>query len=722
MTKKTVIFFTIILVSISTAFPKQSIDSLKTLLSISHNDSNYVDILNKLSKAYRWNNQVLSIDYAVKAEKIAKSNNYAEGLAMAYHNLGAIYADKQNNDMAIEYYGRSLRIQQSLNNQKGMANLYGNLGLIYRRKRNYEKAHELHEKSLRIKRKLNDTIGIAYSYGNIGLVYSDQGKYDKALIQFYNSLRLKESLNDKYGMANSYGNIGVVYLKIGNIDQAQVNLERSLQFFEATNNNSGIAECLLYLGDIYYQQHNNAKAIKTLNRSLSIYKDNGNLKGQADSHIKIGEIQFKIDQIHNASENFLMAHDFYQKINNINGLIDSKLWLARYNYTIDSLNLAKYQLKSALKLSQKHQLNTHKYEILKLLAQVYLKQENYYRASELLLQTNALGDSLNQTRLDKEVTKIQMQHEFDNQIQEREFETRQKQQENRQKIKRISQLGYAFFAGLMIALTLMIIIFRKNRTIRRKNNMLEKQQIKIETQIDELQEQKKELLLANATKDRFLAIIGHDLRNPFNAINGFINMVTDQPGNMDSEMVYKYLKLIKEAGANAQNLLENLLEWALNQSDDLEIKKEKVSLNYILHGNVLLIKEAAQQKNITLEEHLEGEPSVIIDKNMINTVIRNLLSNALKFTSEGGKIELSTKTQNGDVKISIRDTGTGMTSDQLNSLFEPRLIKKGKDGVSSSGLGLILCHDFLRNHHQELHVESTPNIGTTFWFYLPLAD
>ncbi|MBI9067149.1 MAG: tetratricopeptide repeat-containing sensor histidine kinase [Salinivirgaceae bacterium] len=712
----------VFLLSASFANKQAKIDSLNALLTISQNDSNYVDILNELSKTCRWNDPIMAIDYAVKAEKIAESNNYLKGLALSYHNMGAIYADKRNNELAIEYYGRSLRIQQTLNNSKGMADLYGNMGLIFRRERNFEKALEYHNKSLEIKRKLKDTTGISYSYGNIGLVYSDQGKYDKALIHFYNSLRLKETLKDKYGMANSYGNIGVVYLKIGSIDQAQVNLERGLMYFEETKNNTGIAESLIYLGDIYWQQKNPAKAIKALKRSMDIYKENGNMKGMADANLKIGEIQFAIGREYNASQRFLVALDYYEKLNETSGIISSKYLLANYNYNIDSLDLAKYQLKKALDLAEKNHFDKERYNILKLLAEVYIKQENYYRASIVLTETNKLGDSISRLKLDKEVLQIQMQHDFDRQLQLKDFEEKRRIQEQQLRVKRITQVGNTFLLGLILASIMAVIIYRKSRIIKKKNAVLEEQQNKISEQLETLKKQKADLQSANETKDRFLAIIGHDLRNPFNAINSFISMVTEPSYSFDSQMIKKYLMLIKEAGANAQSLLENLFEWALNQSGELEIKKEKVSLNFLLKGNILLVKEMAAQKNITIIEQLFDDPAVVVDKNMINTVIRNLVSNAVKFTPDNGKIIVSTIVNDGDIKITVRDTGCGISNEQLASLVESGVIKKGKDGMASSGLGLILCKDFLANHHQDLHVESTPNIGTSFWFYLPLSD
>ncbi len=723
LARKISVVFAFFLITASFSHGQKNVsDSLKTILSHTQNDTVYVETLNKLSKIYRWQNPIMALDYAVKAEKIAKNCNYHNGLALAYHNIGALYANKGNNKLALEYYKKCFKLYQLYNNKLGLANVQGNMGLIYRRQKNYTKALELHNKSLIIKKQLNDTIGIAYSYGNIGLVFSEQGKYDKALIHFYNSLRLKETLNDKYGMANSYGNIGVIYFEIESYDQAQVNLERSLMLFKKIGNKTGIAESLLYLGEIYRIQNLNSKAIDALNQSLEINKEKENIEGIADAYLKIGKIKASVGNYYQAYSNYINSLNYYNKIPNPQGIVNSKLLLAKYYLHFNDFDNAKVHLKKALIIAQKQSFLKQEYEISKLLAGIYLKQENYYRASKILFNATILLDSLSIKSMAKEVTQIQMQYDFDKKMQQKEIEAMRIEANNRlhiQKTKMVRNIIAAFF---VIALIVSILIYKSSINIKKQNETLEKQKNLINKQLVELQEQKNSLEKANHTKDKFLSIIGHDLRNPFNAINSFVALVTEQPHKLNDDMLMKYLFLIKDAGANAMNLLDNLLEWAKTQSGEIVAQKEEVLLNYILRGNVLLIKEMARQKNIEIIEELKGNPSVYIDKNMINTVIRNLLSNALKFTNTKGKIWIKTIIKNNEIKVVVQDTGVGISDDMLSTLFEPGVIKKDVNGMASSGLGLILCKEFLHQHKQELRVDSKIDYGTAFWFYLPLAD
>lgn len=696
-------------------------DSLKSILNKTDNDTAYVNILNQLAQHYCWSDQILAIDYAVKAEKIAQNCNYVFGLAEAYQNIGVIYADKENNKLALENYNKCYKLYQLNDNKAGMAMILDNMGLIKRKEKKYKQALEYHNQSLNLKIELKDSTGISYSYGNIGLVYSDQGKYDKALIQFYNSLRLKETLKDKYGMANSYGNIGVIYFKIESYDQAQINLERALLYFELVKNKGGIAECLLYLGKIYHTNNENIKAIKTLNKSLEINKERAYISGIADAYLQLGKISITIHKEHEAYAHFTNSLQYYQQISDAEGIMNARLAMAEYFIKYKETESAKFQLKKALEHAAANKFSKKEYEISNLLADIYFNQENYYRSTEYLLRAVELNDSINANKLDQEITQIRMQYEFEKKIQEKELESLKVQSANALRVQKIKMVRNIAITVLFLFLIIALILNKKSVETRKRNRALEKQKQRINRQVKELTNQKLALEKANQTKDKFMSIIGHDLRNPFNSIMGFISLVTENPEQIDEATKMKYLYLIKDSGASALNLLDNLLEWAKTQSGLISTQLENVSINYILRGNTLLIREQGIQKNIEIIEELDGNPTVFIDKNMINTVIRNLLSNAIKFTKKNGKIWVRTKIKNNEIKIVIQDTGVGIPEDKLHGILEPGVMKHGTDGNASSGLGLLLCKEFLWHHRQELRVDSKVGFGTTFWFYLPLA-
>ena len=442
----------------------------------------------------------------------------------------------------------------------------------------------------------------------------------------------------------------------------------------------------------------------------------------AEAHLRIGKINASIGKPYIAYNNYIKSLEYYSNLKSPKGIVLSRLALANYYYGFNDLDNSKIQLKKALNIAKKQSLLKEEYEISKLLSEIYLKQENYYRASQILYRANALSDSLSISNLDKEITQIQMQFEFDKRMQQKEMEAVRLNSQHQLRLQRTKIFRNITFIILVFISLLAFVIYKRSLKTKKKNEVLQAQKKQIDKQVAELKEQKTALEKANNTKDKFMSIIGHDLRNPFNAINSFVSLVAEHPNEMDEKKLMKYLYLIKDAGANAMSLLENLLEWAKTQSGDIIPRKEDVLINYILRGNVLLVKEMARQKNIELIEELKGNPTVNIDKNMINTVIRNLLSNALKFTNSGGKIWIKTVINNDEIKIIVQDSGIGISEEVLSNLFEPNVIKRGVDGLASSGLGLILCKEFLLHHRQELRVDSKLNYGTTFWFYLPLSS
>jgi len=704
-----------------TLWAQTNIDSLKNTLLKTSSDTTYVETLNKLTKVYRLSNPIIALDYAIKAEKIAENCNYKKGQALAYYNIAMLHADKGNNELAVENYKRSIKIYQQKNNNLGLSNAYENLGIIFFNQKQFEKALEYHYQSLKIKKTLNDSVRIANSYNNIGLVFYKQEKYDKALIQFYNSLRLKESLNDKYGMACSYKNIGEIYYEIASYEQAQVNLERSLKLFEETNNPSGISGSLLYLVEIYFIQNMIIKAQDAVSRCLKLNLNQGNIKGIAESYLKNGKINTSMGKPNEAYKNYQNSLKYYQKIGYNKGVIDSRYALADYYFDLNDFENAKTQLKKALEISEDStNFIIEKYQIIKMLASIYLRQENYYHASEILQQVNILADSISKINSTKNISKIQRKFEFDKHMQEKETDAVRINADRKIHIHKINMVRNIVVIILLFFTITILILSKKSSEIKNKNKELLKQKNKIDKQIIELKTVKNELEKTTQTKEKFLSIIGHDLRNPFNAINSIVSVLTENTETLDHASLLKYLYIIKDAGANASSLLDNLLDWAKAESKNFTAKNEVVLINYILRGNILLIKEMARQKEIEIIEELQANPSVSIDKNMINTVIRNLLSNALKFTNPGGKIWVKTLVKGNEVKIIVQDTGIGISENQLSNLFEPSIIKQGLDGLASSGLGLILCKEFLAQNRQELRVDSKVNFGTTFWFYLPL--
>ncbi len=271
--------------------------------------------------------------------------------------------------------------------------------------------------------------------------------------------------------------------------------------------------------------------------------------------------------------------------------------------------------------------------------------------------------------------------------------------------------------NLLISLVITVIVmlatvFAINVYQKRLERMAEEEKF-INDQLSELNEQ----------KDKMLAIIGHDLRSPFNAIIGYAELLVQNADTLERQQVSEYAANVVQSGRNANALLESLLGWAKFQWGNLSPNAEYVELGSIIDHNFSMFEPVAEIKNITLRKVNGAGVSVIADPDMIDLVLRNLLNNAIKFTNEGGMVTVDVSTANDFAWISVGDTGVGMSPDTQAAIFEKNDHKstKGTAGEAGVGMGLILSRDMVEANGGIITVESEVDSGTTFRFSLPLA-
>jgi len=274
----------------------------------------------------------------------------------------------------------------------------------------------------------------------------------------------------------------------------------------------------------------------------------------------------------------------------------------------------------------------------------------------------------------------------------------------------------------------------KNKTLNKQadelneiNTILEERQQRIEEQTERLRQQtevlaekNKNLETLNATKDKFFSIVAHDLKNPFTSILGFSEILVARYDKYDEEKRIHLIKIINQSAEIVFKLLENLLEWSRSQTGSLKFQPEEVNIAELVNYNASLLKNLLDEKNLKLNVSVGKDQKVYADKNMLNTVIRNLLTNAVKFT-ENGIISFKSVEYDGEIKIEIHDTGLGMDKDKLLNLFKIGGSKssEGTRGETGTGLGLILCKEFVEKNGGTIGVESEPGKGSCFYFTVP---
>jgi signal transduction histidine kinase/ligand-binding sensor domain-containing protein len=293
--------------------------------------------------------------------------------------------------------------------------------------------------------------------------------------------------------------------------------------------------------------------------------------------------------------------------------------------------------------------------------------------------------------------------------------------------------SWAWTAYLIIlAGAIMIFIRLRERNLVRERDLLEQkvhlrtlqieeQNVEILQKNEELNKLNQALSALNATRDKFFSIIAHDLRNPFNTILGLSDLLLMNFDKAGPEKIRKSVADIRDTAKHTFDLLQNLLIWARSQTGGIDFLPVSFNLSDQIVENIAIVKSQAEKKNIEVTYPDTGPVRVTGDIRMIDTVLRNLLTNAIKFTPQQGTVTVSVMEQDHQVEVTVRDTGIGIAPEHISRIFllDNRYSRKGTDKERGSGLGLILCQEFVEKHGGTIRVESEPENGSRFIFTLP---
>lgn len=282
-----------------------------------------------------------------------------------------------------------------------------------------------------------------------------------------------------------------------------------------------------------------------------------------------------------------------------------------------------------------------------------------------------------------------------------------------------------FFINLVIFFIIAVDHSKLYHLALNSSEKLEKLNQDLELQVEKRTQKTKEyaskLEEANKTKDKFFSIIAHDLKNPFNTLIGYSEILKSEFRDYGPDEIYQQLHIIFDTSVKGYNLLENLLKWSQSQTDKIEFNPKNINLYEIVQFCINDVEYQCQFKDIELLNDVSKDIDLIADKNLIKTVLRNLIGNAVKFTSRNGLISISAINYNSKVEISVKDSGIGMSQEEVSNLFkiDKLFSKPGTEKETGSGLGLILCKEFIEKHDGKIWVESKPDVGSNFKFTIP---
>ena len=257
-----------------------------------------------------------------------------------------------------------------------------------------------------------------------------------------------------------------------------------------------------------------------------------------------------------------------------------------------------------------------------------------------------------------------------------------------------------------------------NRELLFENEEKEKRAAELVITNKELQQ----LIQLNNDKDKFLSIIAHDLKSPFTSIIGYVELLIEQINEKNDEEISEFANIILQSSNRALKLLTNLMVWTQSQSGRMNFHPENFDIIKLINEVILLLNDIAQQKSILIACSLPPSIQINGDRDMISTILRNLITNAIKYTQPEGKITISVMEKLNELVVSVSDTGVGIPKDKIGNLFNIKEIHstKGTNEEVGTGLGLILCKEFIEKNNGKIWVDSKAGIGSTFYFSMPL--
>ncbi len=654
--------------------------------------------LNNIGNVYEYQSKYdLALVYYQKSLRIKETVKDMKGIAGVFNNLANIYKNKNDQVLALSYYQKSLDLMEKTNDQTGLGTVLSNMGNIHRQDKNYAKALEYYEKSLVIKTNLKDKIGVATSLNNIGLSYYEQTPqpdFDKAMLYFQKSVEICEEVQEKRIQATSLLNMGAIHHKRKNYPEALIYFEKSLALQKAINNPKGMTHTLNGIAEIYQQQGNYDKSLEYIQKAIQIAKEISSLErlqaltGTVFMIYKDKKDYEKALEYHQLYKQYQDSFFTLEKTKQIANL-ESKSDLLRKEKEINELNqkqelLQKDQLLQKIALEKEHNTN--------------LIMEKEAETARLVALARNEIDRRKQDSLQNLAQKSQL--ETDN------LKIRKQQLEAENKIRDIEILNQketTKFQQVIIGLAFGIILLIFWQFYRRKK-LLEK------------------LKEANQSKDRLFAIVAHDLRSPLSAFQVIAKQIDYYLRKNQPEQIREFAHNLDNAGKNLSHLLDNLLNWALSQQEKIHVEFKNTDLQKSIEHVCQHYQNLALVSEISLEYEVHPNLMISTDANILQTILRNLISNALKYTPQGGKVQVLVQEFPKKIQISVSDTGIGMPASMVSRLFTDQqvLSTRGLRSEKGTGFGLPLVHQFVQTIGGKITVESQENIGTRFLISLPV--
>ncbi|MDR2231685.1 MAG: tetratricopeptide repeat-containing sensor histidine kinase [Tannerella sp.] len=649
-----------------------------------------------------WNSQLDSM------LRVAATAPQDTNLAELYFDIGEIYINFDY-EKAKEYYLKMRDLNEQLDWNKGRHWFINGFSVLLARQSLEDSALIVLQHGLEWEREINNKKWIVETATVAGQIYNVKEWYETALQYYMEALPLCEQLDNPDLLGRLHAEIGKIYIQFNQFDKT---LEHCEKAYALTPENLDV---ITNLARSYFYTEQYEKSIRHFEDALTLCKQQHNEYYAGYIYYQLGSLYLKIFDIDKAEKHARQAKDISEDVDFPDVYLASLIILGRLEEWKGNTVLSENHIKEALHISIERDNAEGQLECYKLLAELAAVQHNYRQSNQYWNQHDSLEFAMDNAKSLRAAAEMEAKYETEKK--ELEIERQQTVISRQQMLRNVLAGGVAVVVLIALMLWYMLgLRNRRNRALTELNDALAGLNSALAERNDALAE-------INTTKDKFFNIISHDIKNPAVAQRDALKILVQSAARWDAGRLEDYLNGLLETAEDQVELVYNLLGWAQLQTGRMVFLPAPFNLANGLRSDISLIRSMAEKKNISLTANVPADAVITGDSNMLATAVRNLLTNAVKFTSAGGTVALDvartgTDSTAPEYTISVSDTGVGMTADQIDSLFrlDSAHSRPGTADEQGSGLGLIVCRELIEKHGSALHVESAPDSGSRFWF------
>ncbi|MCU0443293.1 MAG: tetratricopeptide repeat-containing sensor histidine kinase [Microscillaceae bacterium] len=621
--------------------------------------------------------QIDSLQQALKkSQNLSSKSLIINQIAYAYRETNPNEARKHAHE------AEEIALKNNLTKELGK--IYENLGWIYYRMGDAHIALEYNLKALKFNELYQNKTELLHTYNNLAAIYVDQAKFDLGLENLFKALELANQLNSIRGKSRTLNNLAYNYLTQKKLDSALYYAQICLRFSQNVNYQESVAFAMRNLGDIYLLKKQNPKARNYYQQGLVISQ-------KTQYNFLIATLTTCIGETY-IPENPTTALRYLQ---------EAVILAKKYGYQEELPFI--YQKISEVALLQKDFALAYRY------SQMYAEIKDTLANFERIKQMEYLN---------YQAENIKKQSKIDLLAKDSLIQTAQ--------IKAQQRLIWIVVIILILIVLLLGLTMYINRLRQRNNlilqhqkNELEQKNAEISLQKEEIKSQAEHLQALNDLKNKLFSIISHDLRTPIGSMKNVIYLLENR--FLNQEEFFSMAGELKKNVDSTFYTLDNLLQWVLTQMEGVSVKPTSLNIYTMVQNKLDLYAEYIQSKKIRVHNQITADAYFWADFQHIDLVLRNLIGNALKFTPRGGQIEISYVVRPNAGEVWIKDSGVGISDDDLTKLFQVKqnISRYGTDNEKGTGIGLLLCKEFIERNQGKIWAESKLNEGSTFKFCLP---